>query len=76
MNEPKDKLKIEAVRAEITVYKNALGHILIKVEDWDDDYNEFFETTESEFNSAAISLDKKRAILLVAKLNEFIEKME
>lgn len=70
------KFRLNAVRSEITLSLHPYtGHVVIKTQDWDDEYNNFFETTEHEFNQASIMLDKKRVQALIEELNKLLKTM-
>ena len=74
--DPKPMLQINAVRSNLKAWLHPIqNHIVFKVEDFDEDYNDFYEEMEYEYNSAGIMLDKKRAVALRDKLSELIEKM-
>ncbi len=76
MEESKN-FKIKSVGAELKLYINIFGHLLLKVEDWSSMTTDRGNGDEEdyEYGSAGISLDKDRVIQLRDKLNEFIETM-
>jgi len=74
----KEKFQISAVRSELKSWLHPItNHVVIHIDDWCSTTVDRGDGDEEdvEYGEATIMLDKKRAISLRDKLNEFIETM-